>query len=482
MTRWYAIAPRRGAAAAVALVLALTGCATPPPYAPPGLPAYLDEGTLVGGPAPACLEPPRPPAPPPRGPGTGLPGQVTLPQAIRECVFANLRLRAAAEKVRQAQAELTTVSLVPNPLLYMDTQLNPFPGTRFTPTQQGGPPQDDVTVNFPIDWLLFGKRVTQMQAARLGVDAAAADLADVVRQRVTETVAVYYEVLLARDQLALARQDAEDIVRIETIAREQLRLGGGKAIEVDRIRLEVLDRRRELRKRELELTAARNKLRPLLGRTTLEPDFDVIGTLEIAVPAAPPDLDAALAQAERQRPDLIARARQRARAEADVCAERRKAWPLMTVQPIFSYQFQHHTIGFPDARSWGVAMTSTLPFTDRNQGNIQKALSALREATVSYQADLAEVRSQVAQAVEAYRIALEIITGDDPATLKAARSVRDRMEQSFKAGGARLLEVLDAQRAYRDRLRATIGNKAEYWQSLYRLNAAVGGRILEQPP
>lgn len=481
MAHWPANSLRLGAT--VALTLAVVGCVTPPPYAPPGLPAFLEEGTLVGGPAPARRELPcKPTLLPPRGSGTGLPEQVTLPQAIRECVFANLRLRAGAEKVRQAQAELTSASLVPNPLLYLDTQLNPFPGTHFTPTKQGGPPQDDVTVNFPIDWLLFGKRVTQMQAARLGVDAAAADLADLVRQRVAATVTAYYEVLLARELLALARQDAEDVRRIEAIAREQLRLGGGKAIDIDRIRLEVLDRRREVRKRELELAAARNKLRPLLGRTAIESDFGVLGTLDVAVPAAPPDLDAALVQAERQRPDLIARTRQLARAEADVCAERRKAWPLVNVQPIFTYQFQRTTIGFPDARSWGVAMTSTLPFTDRNQGNILKALSAQREAAATYQADLAEVRAEVAQAVETYRISLEIITTEDPKTLEAARSVRDRMEQAFKAGGVRLLEVLDAQRAYRDRLRTTIGNKSDYWQALYRLNAAVGGRFLEQPP
>ena len=37
---------------------------------------------------------------------------------------------------------------------------------------------------------------------------------------------------------------------------------------------------------------------------------------------------------------------------------------------------------------------------------------------------------------------------------------------------------MDAERAYRDRVRNTLGNLTDYWQALNRLNAAVGQRVL----
>jgi cobalt-zinc-cadmium efflux system outer membrane protein len=58
--------------------------------------------------------------------------------------------------------------------------------------------------------------------------------------------------------------------------------------------------------------------------------------------------------------------------------------------------------------------------------------------------------------------------------LPLAKSVRDRVEASYQAGQRSLIEVLDAQRTYRARLRISISNQTDYWQSLNKLNSAIG--------
>ena len=60
------------------------------------------------------------------------------------------------------------------------------------------------------------------------------------------------------------------------------------------------------------------------------------------------------------------------------------------------------------------------------------------------------------------------------ATLRAALDLRASMEAAFRRGDRKLIELLDAQKAYQDRLGHVIEFESFYWRSLNRLNAAVG--------
>ena len=74
--------------------------------------------------------------------------------------------------------------------------------------------------------------------------------------------------------------------------------------------------------------------------------------------------------------------------------------------------------------------------------------------------------------------AVEGVTGEDVASLRTAREVRDATLEAYKKGTKDLVDALDSEKAYRDRVRNTLGNLTDYWQALNRLNAAVGQRVL----
>ena len=61
-----------------------------------------------------------------------------------------------------------------------------------------------------------------------------------------------------------------------------------------------------------------------------------------------------------------------------------------------------------------------------------------------------------------------------PATLKAAYDLRKQMEAAYRVGDRKLIELLDAHKAYRDRLGHVIEFESDYWRTLNKLNAAVG--------
>src|SRR5262249_58842696 len=130
------------------------GCVSPPP-----LPQY-PTGPLAGVPPSAIqqvahTEPElAPPAP------AALPAVVTLPDAIQECMYANLRLRAKGEKVPQAMGDLTTASLIPNLQLFADYQLVPLQHTDIN--NQPGPPHSAGLVTITLDWVHFGNPVTAL--------------------------------------------------------------------------------------------------------------------------------------------------------------------------------------------------------------------------------------------------------------------------------------------------------------------------------
>jgi cobalt-zinc-cadmium efflux system outer membrane protein len=400
---------------------------------------------------------------------------LTLDQAILECLQSDPKLRAGWEAITQANADLLTSSLIPNPTLTVDGIFLPL--RRFTPDRPGGPPQVDVIVAYPIDWFLFGKRAAAITNARLGVDVSAADYADVVRQRLAAVVAGFYDVLEAQALLDLARQDRDSLKRVEGITAQRVKLGGVGNVELDRVRVSVLDSQREVRSRETALAAAKSKLRALVGRGEASSPIDANGNLAVPAPAKPLNAEEAVAVAEQNRPDIISLRRQIAKAGSALRVEQTKAAPSIGPTFALSRQFQQ-SIGFADAPSYDVSLVMSLPLFDRNQGNIAKAESALSQSNLNLRAQVLQLRAEVEQAANTFRAAYVNVTANDPEQLRVARDVRDKIEAAYKAGGRTLLEVLDAQRSYRDTYRTYIMGQSTYWHSLHQLNAAMGKQLL----
>ncbi len=457
-----------GAGAFSVCAWALTGCHAPQSYDPATLPIFLREETtnrvpnvVLGDIVPAASPQERTPA-------------VTLAVAVQACVRSNLRVRAGVEKVQLARADFITDSTIPNPQLFADAQLLPLQQSNLE--NQTGPTQYDAILTVPVDWWLFGKRVAAMEAARLNVDVASAGFADLIRRQVLDTVVAFYDVLETRELAKLAEETTQEFQRIRDITEKQVKLGGAGAIVLDRAKLALYDAERDARLRREAVAAAKAKLRPLIGRSAAEEDFEVDGALAVNAVAPAPTLSEALALAEQHRPDLASDRFSVSQSQAAIEREKRKARPLVSLSPGYTYQDQRRVNGFRNASLLDIGVTMSLPTTDRNQGGIAKAEAAFRERQLLLQADLADVRAEVETALAAYRRVTENLQRETAGSLETAMSLRDKTEAAYKVGGRDLLDVIDAQRAYRERVQASVTNQADYWRALYRLNASVGLR------
>jgi cobalt-zinc-cadmium efflux system outer membrane protein len=403
---------------------------------------------------------------------------VTLDEAVDEAISQAPDVLAGLEAVIQSRADLQTASLYPNPTMTAGTTLQPFPGTRFTPTNLGGPPQYSLDLSVPLDPLVFGKRGAGIQSARRAVDVAGAELADLKRTRAGDVGSAFFDVLQAKALLALIREDLENLRRVEALTRRRVDLGGAPALDLDRARLAVATSQQDVRTAETADLSARAVLRSLLGRAGAEPALDVVGSLEIPRPLAPPNLEKLLETAETSRADLVSIRRQVEHWLAEARSQSRQALPQLSITGGYIYQVQEPQ-GLKNQNEWEASIGVTLPLFDRNQGNIAKAESQARQAGFSLEARRAAVRAELSQNLSAFGAAYQAVVAEDRTQLEAAKSVRDRMEGAYQAGGRTVLELLDAERAYRDAQRLHIAVQSAYWHSLTRINAATGKVVLQ---
>jgi cobalt-zinc-cadmium efflux system outer membrane protein len=402
---------------------------------------------------------------------------IGLPELIEATVFNDPRIRAAFADVLRARAERTGAQVFDNPNLTFSQTLNPYANHSFTPTRQGGPPQLDVGINYSLERLLFGQRRAAMAAADRRIEAELSGYQNVARERVFDAITAYVDVLEAKELARLTRQDVEQLERLETITSRRVALGSVGQVELNRVHIAVIGgRRRELTAR-VEQDNALTRLRARLGARYLRRRVDVNDQLDVT-PRKAPDFELLLNRALALRPDLREQQRRVNAARAAETRERRKGMPKLNVGVGYTRQFQQHTLNFPDARSWGASLGTSLPVSDRNQAGVAAAQADLFEAEARVEALKLELHAELEQALRQLNAAEQILANYDPEAMQAAEQARDTVEEAYGLGGRTLLELLDAQRTYRDVYRDHVTARAEYLRAVHRLNAIVGEEVM----
>ena len=395
----------------------------------------------------------------------------TFDQVIASTLTSDPKLRVGKEDIRQAQAERLTSSLIPNPTFTAEGGTLPF--KRITEELPGGPPELNFQLEFPIDWFLFAKRKAAIDSARWGVCQAQAEYADLIRGRIMETATLFFDVLEAKALLAIAEQDKEILAQLEQIAKDGVEAGGIPPVELKRITLDLLQSRQDVLEAEKTLDILKAQLRAQFGGTEYDPAFDVAGDLDAETDRDPMPLEAAFTMAQHNRPDIRALRMQVSKSRADVHLENRNAKPEVTAFGGYTRQYQK-ALGDEDYNGWGIGVTVTAMLFDRNQGNRLKARSALAQSTHQYRSGIVDLHAEIIEADRNFRTAHQQVHTIAIEEIRLSTEVRDMMIAAFKAGGRPLIDVLDAERSYRETYRMFITSRADYWRAFYIYNSVVG--------
>lgn len=319
-----------------------------------------------------------------------------------------------------------------------------------------------IAVEQPLEWP--GKRLTRQQAADAGFSGALAAMEEAKVTVTTEAKAAFYQLLLAQQDAQLAKENLRTVEEFVTLIRARVETKESPKFELIKATVELQKADKDLARAENALLVTRANLNKITGKALGE-RFAIQGEFE--VPKSDFDLRLLTEHAMAHHPAL--RRQEKAVEQAQFALEHERAARI----PNVSVMGQYHREAGDESIVAGLSVP--VPIWYRRQGEISTAMGTHHRA----QAERLRVQYELEQAVTQYfqemQTARRQIEVFEKGLLYQAKEALDIAEFSFRNGVASLLEVIDAQRVYRQTLLEFAQSKAAYSLALARLEQAVGG-------
>jgi cobalt-zinc-cadmium efflux system outer membrane protein len=395
------------------------------------------------------------------------PDRVTIQQAVQEAIEHNLSLLAERYNISVADARIITAKLRPNPVLSLGLDYIDFL-RQFSPDKNVGPSEWNVRTDFTLE--RGGKRERRIEVATAQKEVAQLQLLNTTRTLVLDVQNAFVDVLQAKDNLSLARENLKAFQSIVEVNTDRVRAGDLAKVELVRTQVAALQFQTAVRQAESKLRLASNKLQALMARGIPSPTFDVSG--ELRRDSEPVILENVTAQAMELRPDLQALRKDQARSLAELRSQLAQGKVDYTVGSEF-----HHTFYNGTSSVLGFFFQAPLPVFNKNQGEIERARQEQQQVLARIRAAEADVRNDVRNAWVQYETSKQTLNVIEHPLLDEARDVRDTMEYSYRRGEASLLEFLDAQRAFNDARQSYNDARADFARSLYTIDSTSGKAV-----
>jgi cobalt-zinc-cadmium efflux system outer membrane protein len=224
--------------------------------------------------------------------------------------------------------------------------------------------------------------------------------------------------------------------------------------------------------------AARAQVAFLLAARGPLGDFRIDPTLleqAATMPAPPGDAPAFLEMALRERPDIRAAAEQQERARAAAALARRQRIPDVTLSAQYAQEGTGNSALTPPTLTFGASLP--IPLFYQQQGEILRADADLRAQTTQREKLAGQLANDVVTAYGAFSANRKLVDRMRGGLLERAERARDLTRIQYEKGAARLLELLDAQRAFAQVRAEYLQDLHDLWISLFKLEAAVGRQL-----
>lgn len=297
-------------------------------------------------------------------------------------------------------------------------------------------------VGFSQPLFTWGQVGAAIRAARAGMLTADDQLRFFRQEARRDVTTAFYDVLLARELHAIARQNLEQKERHLEEARRRFAAGVATDYDVLAAGVAVENARPEVIRTENQIRVARDRLRFLLA---LEDEVEVAGSLEVS-PAASPPFQEAFAVASRNRPEL-ADLRHRLVASAELVRVA-NAGDKPRVDIKGGYGWRELEIGdsHDDGPAWNIGVFLTFPIFDglRTRGKVAQARSDVRSLRIDEARLLDSVALEARTAVNAVQESGEIVKALS-GTVAQAERLLGMAEKGYEYGVKIRLEVEDAE-------------------------------------
>ena len=391
---------------------------------------------------------------------------LTLDEVLQEASSRNLRLLAETFNISIGEARIVQARLRPNPVLSLGGNYLDILGAGFNPNSNAAGPTE---INARIDFILERgkKREERIAVAEAAKSVAQFELLNTTRSLVIDVQSAFVDLLLAKENLALAQTSLESFNRIVAVNRTRVEAGDLARVELVRSQVAVLQFRNQVRQAELRQRLARNRLQTLMGRSVFSNQFDITGEMRRdPLLAEPVEI---LKTALSLRPDLEALRKDEARSLADLRLQVALGKVDFTVGAAANRQYG--VGGYTSGNSAGIFFSMPLAVNNRNQGEIERARKAQAQVAVRIKAREQEIAAEVENAVAQHQTAKDLLASIEGEMMEQATRVREVIDFSYRRGEATFVELLDAQRTFNETKQALNEARAEYARSLFLIDS-----------
>lgn len=369
--------------------------------------------------------------------------RLTLQDALNLALNANPEIAVVLREREATQGMKLQATIRPNPSLSASVQ-----------DTRNDTRQIFLQLNQEIE--LGNKRDARIEAADTFYSKADAQIDNKKADIHANVIAAFYAVLASQERLSLAKSSLEVADLALDAATKRVKAGKSSPVEETKSKIAKSGAQIELSQAISQLATNRKKLSALWGNqaplfegvdgeVTIIPETTSLSELNETLDNAP--------AIKLARLEVISR-------EALTKVERSKITPNITIS---AGVVNNQEVGLNQAL---LGLTVPIPIFDRNQGNLQEAMSRTYKA----QDELVALKNQLStnllseyERLNSARQASEFLRME---ILPGAQSAFDSANKGFSAGKFNFLDVLDAQRTL-------FQSKSQYIQALLEAHQAV---------
>ncbi len=382
---------------------------------------------------------------------------LTEDDAVKITLLNNRKLQATFEEIGAAKADLVQAGLFTNPNLSAVFRM-PFGG--------GGTDMEGVgALNIADFWQIpLRKKVasTRLETTILQVSKEILNTVSEAKHAHNEYIALS----LIRDETEKIKEQMEEW-RDHLVSRRKF--GFSSDFDIHTANASVLDSEAELARVEKELQLARVRLHRVLGLSTEQSDYEVVGNMsEGKWPL--PEPETMISHALSSRPDI-----QMARVKVEdsrrvLALERTRIFTNVEAGAAYARESD-------GAEFLGPEIGIQLPIFDQNQAQIAKAEYKVRQAEKELKAKIGQVREEVSASFERLSLARQQVSLISTQVLPARKGAVEYTEKYFNAMQLNMLYLLEARKKFSETERRYLEALREQRAQEIELEKVLGGVI-----
>lgn len=355
--------------------------------------------------------------------------------AVKQYLEHSVELKIARQEADKSYADLTTAKEHPNPTLNISNEYMKL-SKKSTDASAGTGMSPSILLVHTYE--TADKRQRRIDLAHRSIAFSGLLYDDIVRKNLRTLVDAYYGVLNDQNDLADGKENAKDYAKIVAVAKAKFDRGFLSQVDYQKILLQEIDYAKDVENSALSLAVDRENLAFMLAL----PSSEIIAI-------APSSAINTIEPLEKYLDRINERTDYKAAKENLLITEATLKLEKANAVPNISFGIDYSSYGPNYEPLVGISASIPLAIFDHNEGTIEKARIGVLQAVSLSNRALDAAKMEIIQSYKTVQSYIKIYNAMRDG-FSSAKELKEKEEKIFALKGMSVLELIDAQKSYRD--------------------------------